>query len=295
MNTGQKIKRYIWLVNVLRKWERLSLADLQRMWIEDEVDDGNPLARATMFRYRDAIMDMMGVEISCDNFNRYYISNPNVLGSDQLQQWLLSTMTTQTVLSDNLSLANRIILERAPLGVEFLHPIITAMKQGRKLTLAYQKFKGEWSERMLSPYALRFHMGRWYLLCNTDKGMRIFALDRFDRLTISRKKFKVPADFSADDYFSDFFGVLTDHTVPLCHVVVRAYGKTADFIRTLPIHHSQQPISITPDYTDYSFDIRPTADFIGQLFSYDEGLEVLQPQDLRELVKAKLQRMSARY
>lgn len=37
MNTGQKIKRYIWLVNVLRKWERLSLADLQRMWIEDDV------------------------------------------------------------------------------------------------------------------------------------------------------------------------------------------------------------------------------------------------------------------
>lgn len=291
MNTGQKIKRYIWLVNVLRKRERLSLAELNELWVDEEVDEGNPLARTTLFRYRDAIMDMMGVEIGCDNYDRYYICNPDALENDQLQQWLLSSMTTQTVLSDSQSLHNRIILDDAPLGTEFLHPIILAMKQGRKLTLAYQKFKGEWSERTLSPYALRFCMHRWYLLCNTEKGMRIFALDRFDRLTVSKEKFSLPSDFSADDYFADFFGVLTDRSVAMEHVVIRAYGKTADFIRTLPIHRSQRVVAQSPDYTDYSFDIRPTADFIGQLFSYDEGVQVLEPESLRQQMMEKMKRM----
>lgn len=93
-------------------------------------------------------------------------------------------------------------------------------------------------------------MRRWYVLGDTtDKGLRIFALDRFEGLALSKQKLKMPGDFSAEAYFADYCGVLTDSSVPKAHVVIRTYHKAVDFIRTLPLHHSQQTITATKDYS----------------------------------------------
>ena len=113
-------------------------------------------------------------------------------------------------------------------------------------------------------------------------------------VTLTEESFEMPEDFSPQQYFADYFGVLTDET-PMAHVVIRTYGKTANYFRTLPLHHSQRELATTDDYTDFSFDIRPTADFIGQLLSYDSGLEVLEPQDLRQKVRQLIANNLKRY
>lgn len=154
MSEGKKIKKYIWLVNTLMRFDRLTLRELQELWVDEEVDEGNPLARTTLFNYRDAIMDMMNVVIECDNYHRYFITNPSVLDSDQVQRWLLSSMTMHTVLEDAASLGDRVLLENTPLGVEYLPLVIKAMRANRQLVLTYQKFNGDWSERTVSPYVL---------------------------------------------------------------------------------------------------------------------------------------------
>ena len=56
----------------------------------------------------------------------------------------------------------------------------------------------------------------------------------------------------------------------------RAYGKTANYLRTLPLHHSQRVKDTTEAYTDFSYDIRPTPDFIGELLKYDRF--ILHPE-----------------
>jgi predicted DNA-binding transcriptional regulator YafY len=106
--------------------------------------------------------------------------------------------------------------------------------------------------------------------------------------------FEMPEDFSPEAYFAEYYGVLTDET-PMAHVVVRAYGRTSNYLRTLPLHPSQREVTSTEDYTDFCFDIRPTADFIGELLSYDVGLEVLQPADLRERIKRLLEQSLKHY
>ena len=113
-------------------------------------------------------------------------------------------------------------------------------------------------------------------------------------MKLTDETFEVPEDFSPEDYFAEYFGVLTDET-PLAHVVVRAYGRTSNYLRTLPLHASQREVASCEDYADFSFDIRPTADFIGELLSYDVGLEVLQPADLREKIRLLLSQSLQRY
>jgi predicted DNA-binding transcriptional regulator YafY len=54
-------------------------------------------------------------------------------------------------------------------------------------------------------------------------------------------------------------------------------------------------VASTDDYTDFAFDIRPTADFIGELLSHDEGLEVLEPASLRQQLQQRVESMLQRY
>ena len=104
----------------------------------------------------------------------------------------------------------------------------------------------------------------------------------------------MPADFLPQEYFSEYFGVLTDKT-PMAHVVVRTYGNTANYLRTLPLHHSQCEIATTEHYADFAFDIRPTADFLGQLLSHGDGIEVLEPAHVRQRMREMIARNLKRY
>lgn len=296
MKPARIFQQYIWLVTVLRQYKRLTLEEISNLWVKDKVNDGNPLNRASFYRHKDAILDMFGVVIECDldDGYRYYIANPEVLDDDSIERWMLSTLTVSTVLSDSASLRERILLENVPAGEEYLQTIIQAIKTDRRLQITYQRFGAESNEKTISPYALKLFHQRWYLLAFTGRHMATYSLDRMISVSISDETFEMPADFFPQDYFSEYFGVLTDET-PMAHVVIRAYGKTPNYLRTLPLHPSQREISHTEDYTDFALDIRPTPDFIGELLSQTDGLEVLEPEDLRQKIRKLLKGSLDRY
>ena len=121
------------------------------------------------------------------------------------------------------------------------------------------------------------------------------GVDRMLSMEMTDETFVMPADFSPEQFFSEYYGVLTDETTPMTHVVVRAYGKTSNYLRTLPLHHSQRVVDTTEDYTDFSIDVRPTPDFIGELLKYDQGLEVVDPPELRLKICKIIKEMLNRY
>ena len=92
----------------------------------------------------------------------------------------------------------------------------------------------------------------------------------------------------AQAYFSEYFGVMVDGT-PMEHVVVRAYGKMANLLRTLPLHTSQCELESCDGYTDFAMDIRPSIDFISELLSKTDGLDVLEPASLKERMRGILE------
>ena len=294
MSNTQKINRCIWLISAIRKHERITLKELSRKWVEEKVSDGNALPRSSFNKYRDEIFDLFGLIIDCDDQYRYYFTNPQSVDDHSIESWLLSTMTVNTALSDSAMIRDQIVLEKVPAGEQFLPIIIEAIKLRRRMRMGYQKFGFGPGERMIEPYTLKLSRRRWYLLVRTEEQFKTFSLDRMFSLEMTEERFEKMKDFSPEKYFAEYFGVLTDGT-PMAHVVLRAYGKTANYLRTLPLHDSQQEIESTDEHTDFSIDIRPTADFIGELLSYDEGLEVLEPADLRLKICEKLKRMLNRY
>ena len=139
----------------------------------------------------------------------------------------------------------------------------------------------------IAPYCLKMFQKRWYVLAlsiNEDR-LRIYGLDRFENIEITKDHFKFPCDFNAKDYFSSFFGVVIDEDIPLQRIVVRAFGAHQHYMRSLPLHLSQKELYSCNEYADFELTLRPTYDFIMELQSYGTMIEVMEPQSLRQTMK----------
>ena len=296
MKPAQIFHQYIWIINTLRAYRRQTFEELNQKWQDDQVADGNPLQRSSFNRHRDAILDMFGIIIDCDKkTHKYYISNEDVLCDDSIERWLFSTLTVHGMLADSAAVKERLVLENAPAGEQYLDIIIRAIRTDRRLRIGYKKFQAEGYEKVVCPYALKLFRQRWYLLAlNDEDQMRIYALDRVTMLELTDEPFEMPEDFSPQAYFSEYFGVLTNDT-PMAHVIVRAHKWMPNYLRTLPLHHSQRELTSTPDYTDFSFDIRPTTDYLGELLRHSDGIEVLEPPELREKMRQMIAETLKRY
>ena len=231
------------------------------------------------------MLDMFGLIIDCNKAHQYYISNPDEVDGDRMKQWMLSTLTTGLTLSDSSAIKDSIILENVPAGYEFLPVIMQAIRQRRTITIGYQKFGCEPYTKPVDPYAVRLFRQRWYLLADNYERMAIYALDRMLSATLTEQRFERHSDFSPEDHFTGYFGTMIDGT-PMEHVVVRAYGKMANLVRTLPFNPSQRELESGEKYTDFSIDIRPTIDFISELMSKADSLDVLAPESLKARMRS---------
>ena len=238
MKPAQIFHQYIWIINTLKAHRRLTLEEISRKWQDDGVADGNPLVRSSFNRHRDAILDMFGIVIECDpRTYEYYIFNPEVLNDSSIERWLFSTLTVHGVLADSASVKEYVVLENVPAGEEYLETIIRAIRTRHRLLIGYKAFGAEGYEKTLSPYSLKLDKQRWYLLTFTGRHMATYALDRMTKVELTDETFEMPADFSPQAYFSEYFGVLTDET-PMAHIVVRAHNWT-------PIPNARSPARST--------------------------------------------------
>lgn len=290
-----KFKQYTWLVNTIRKAGRITLAEINERWRETEMSGGVDLARATFNRHRDAIMDMFGIIIECDHRdNTYYIYNEQVLREDSVQNWMLSTLTVNNIISESQSLQDRILLERVPTEGEYLPMVIEAMKRSVRIAIKYRKY-GDEEPRSLDfePYCLKMFRQRWYVLGHFHRDMDdgedidyfgMFAFDRILEMRLTDIKFQVDPDFDAEVYFSECYGVLVNDDTEAETVLIRVYGYEQYYITDLPIHHSQREISRSEGHTDFELFVRPTPDFIKHLIGLGSQVKVLSPKWLAEEV-----------
>lgn len=292
MKSYALFQQYIWLVNTIRRYRKLTLEEINRHWIETEMSEGLPIARSTFNRHRDAILDMFGVIIECDRKDgfRYYIYNAEVLEEDTIQNWMLSTLSVNSMLSESRSVHERIILERIPSEGENLHKFIEAMKRSLCIEVSYRKYGGTEtkSTMVLEPYFVKLFNKRWYALVKfSDPGGMLFllALDRITSLNITDRKFEYDKGFDPAGWFRNCYGIVRDSDVPVEKVIIRAFGKEANYLRDLPLHHSQIEIVTEDDHSDFELTLSPTADFWTPLMARGSAIKILQPQWLADEIR----------
>ena len=296
--TDRLYAKYLWLINTVYEAGKISFEEVARKWDDAYINDlHQPLRLRTFHNHRDAILMQFGIIIECERgTNLYYIDNPDAIERGSINQWLLDSFSVSNTLLSNKNLKDRILLEDIPSGRTYLDTITDAMQNNCQLSICYEDFFGKrYDNLLINPYCLKMFKRRWYVLAYVPsmKTIRRFGLDRIQQIGTTDKPFKYPKDFFPEDFFHDFFGVVYN-AEPLT-IRLKAYREKPNYLRSLPLHHSQQEIETGADFTIFEYRIAPTFDFIQEILLHGDQLEVLSPQSFREHVASIIRRMSDLY
>ena len=69
----------------------------------------------------------------------------------------------------------------------------------------------------------------------------------------------------------------------------------ANYLRTLPLHPSQEEIERNDDYSIFRFHMVPSYEFVQELRKYGPDLTVLAPNDLREQFEEEAEMLRSNY
>jgi len=289
--------RYIWLVDTIyRHLEGLTFEEINDKWERSGHSEGNPLPLRTFHNHRTAIEDLFEINIECNKSNyKYYIDNAEDLASGGVRRWLLNTFAVNNLINESHKIKQRIQFEDIPSGQQHLTTIIEAMRDGLKLTIRYQSY---WmdnpAEFDIEAYFVKVFKQRWYVIAKSDL-LRIYALDRIQSLSPTTHKFKMPADFDPEGYFNECYGVIHDTGVEPVEVIIKVTKRQSNYLRALPLHHSQKELETKENYSIFSFYIKPTFDFRQEILSMGEDAEVISPASFREEFKNIFNKMILNY
>lgn len=287
-------KRYIWLVDLINRRKYVSFKEISEAWMRSPLNEtGEPLSERTFFNHKDAIAGMFGIEILNDRSLGFYIGRSDV-GSDETSDWMLHTLCLNNVLHENADMKDRILMEKVPSSERFLTDIISAMRDFRVISLCYQSFRHpEPFCFNVRPYCVKYFKQRWYLLGDSDLGLRIYSLDRFVDMEELEEHFEIPKDFDAEEYFGNYFGVIIGEEPE--DVKIRVVPDQVKYFRTLPLHGSQRETVQEDGSSVFSYHIAPTFDFVQEILSHGADVEVLEPAELRESIADIIAGMASRY
>jgi len=278
--------RYIWLVDLIYRTGKISFEEINHKWIFSPMSDGNPLPLRTFHNQRIAIERLFDINIECDKQTyNYYIENIDDIKNAGVRTWLLNTFAVNNLINETQKIKHRIVFENIPSGQHFLASVIEAMRDSLTIEITYQSFwKDEPKTFEIEPYCVKIFKQRWYVIGRStyDDRIRIYALDRIQFMIATKAQFDLPVDFNPEDYFINCFGIITDENVPAQKVIIKVWGSKVKYLRSLPLHQSQQEMESTDDCSIFQYFIRPTYDFRQELLSHGSEIEVLAPDKLRQ-------------
>ncbi len=292
------INRYVWLVDTISRYGRITLKALNEVWLRSDISEGQPLARRTFFHYREGVEQMFDINIQCDKATfEYYIDDSGGESDARLRSWLVDSLSMSGMLGNAHDISNRIMLENVPSAREHLPVIIDALKQNHRIRFSYKSYTRSLPTDgiVLEPYFVKIFKQLWYVIgLNIKDGLiKTYSLDRMSHLNLMQETFAMPENVKPSEFFKDCFGIITNQNSPK-RIVLRVEPTQAKYFRALPLHSSQQE-EVHDDYSIFSYMMRITYDLKEELMSHGSSIEVLEPKELKALIRTELEQALKNY
>lgn len=296
------LQRYLWLIDTLQSRGEMTLKEIKDAWQRASVNDMRvELSDRTFRNHCSAILNNFGIEVACHrgrNRNVYYISNPEELGKNNLNRWLVENYSLSSILSEHRDLSDKILLEDIPSSRVYLATILSALRLQQTLYISYRNFVGRGFDNLeFAPLCVKLFKRRWYILAQSveDGAFKILSLDRITLLSITDTPYTYPKDFSPKEFLASYYGIIALTDQKPVDIIFRAYDELPRYLSSLPLHHSQEILHSEDNYTDFVLKLVPTFDFIQELLLHRDQLEVLSPISLRREMTDLIVQMYKRY
>lgn len=269
----------------------------------------------TFKRDRELISEILGIESGFKRSSKTFKINNEELenySENILDHVLLidayrnAEQNTKIMISEN----------RKSKGLYHLSDFIEAIKKHRIVSFEYLKFdEEEPQKRTVIPYALKEFKNRWYLLAtdynqknkdllndfllneNTKQQnptIKTFGLDRISNVEIHHTR-QLRYLKKIENIFKNSFGIISTLDQIPQEIILSFTPFQGKYIKSLPLHHSQEILIETDKELRIKLMLCPTFDFKQEILSHGENVTVISPSTFRNEIKNEIKLMMNNY
>lgn len=184
-------------------------------------------------------------------------------------------------------------------GLHRIGPLYAAIDKRQCLQIDYQSFQEDAPKRrILSPYLLKEYNSRWFLIGweHGERKVYTLALDRMHAVEpYLLEDFYEQPGFDPERRYRHVVGVTVPEGGTMEQVRIAAAPLPARYIRTKPLHPTQQVLEETAERVVFGYELILNYELESRLLSFGEEVEVLEPLSLRERIAERGRAIAERY
>jgi predicted DNA-binding transcriptional regulator YafY len=299
MSKHSTIRRYSLIIEKIGRKSYPSFEDI-RNYMHSH---GFELSERTIQRDLEQIRNDFGVDILYDRQrNGYYIDDYAGFNMNNFLRFLEIANTAELIIEcvkeskhaiDYFDFESKGNLK----GIEFIKPLLHAIRNSRKIIITHERFStGIQTEYEIMPYMLKEYLYRWYLVgivCKKDE-FRTFGIDRIVDLVVLKSTFRPAKRKDPKELFTNTIG-LTYSLNELMEVILSFTPLQGKYIKSLPLHDSQEVIIDNDKELRVSLYVIPNIELKQRILMMGEGVTVIEPAWLVEEVKDSLRGALKKY
>ena len=266
-------------------------------------------SKSSLTRYLKEISDEYGFYVKYCHLNRgYFIDTPldedvssikgfiELLERRERMEFVNSTFT-------NLHDVGRYVrLEKNNQfkGTEHLTLLWEALRSQRVISFDYGAFDNPETTKetrtvepgLLFEYKNRFYLDAWDLAKNK---IRTFGLDRMSDVALTNQTVKKTRHDLYQNLRQHVIGVNCPPDSQPQRVLLRLTTLQAKYLHSLPLHHSQRQLTATATHVDFELVVVLNKELEIEILGMGEAVEVLEPVELREIIKERTKQAHEKY
>ncbi len=299
MSKHGTIRRYTLEIEKIRRGHFPSFRDIKNYLY----DHGFEIGDRTIQRDIEQIRVEFGIEIKYDRHKNGYCIDYEISVNVESFFRFLEIVNTAELLTDSLH-ESKDALKHISFdtggglkGIENLKPLLKAIKDKRKISFTHFNFHTEKSRKYnVKPYLLKEYQNRWYVvgIVGGINEFRTFGVDRIENLEVKTQTFTPDNDLDPIELFNQTIGLV--YSLNTVQTVVLSFTPTqGKYIKTLPLHSSQQVLIDDEKECRISLDVIPNYELTQQILKHGDKVKVLEPAWLAEEIKENLKKTLKNY
>jgi proteasome accessory factor B len=179
---------------------------------------------------------------------------------------------------------------------EMIDRLMMGIEDCRVVFIKYRSLRATESTTYdVYPWGVAYHRGSLYLIgwAPQHEEIRTWKVDRIEAVDVEEMRFQPPEDFDLENYLAKSFGVF--HGDGDVHVKVRFSPTVARYVQEKKWHPSQKLTSQKDGGLLAEFDLDGTEEVKRWVLGFGRHAEVLEPEALREEIRAEVGSLSKSY
>ncbi len=179
-------------------------------------------------------------------------------------------------------------LEKDEKRLRVLSTVAEAWVSQRRLKIVYRSLPAQKAAaRIIEPYyiepAAPGHASYILAHCNRAGRLRTFKIERIESAELTSDHYTIPADFDANEFFGSSWGIVVEGEVKT--IKLRIADPEIARIMSETVWHPSQVVERRRDgSTIMTLRLMDTVELCSWILSWGEGVEVLEPKELRKEV-----------